>query len=304
MTGILDELFVDIDRDTFLSEVWPETPHVTHGSLERISWLDAVPELHDAATFLEHLAARNVGVLVSVGPDKDEHTAFEMSARDAARFHERGAMFSCGGADRHNAALADVLDRMRTELGLPRWANPRNNVYGSKPGQGAVWHWDGGANVVVQLSGVKRWHLAENRYLPRPHDRYAVTMPELPARLRPYAVDPPPAGGPDRWTSVDLVPGSVLFLPRGHWHSTECIAGGLSLNFTFGQPDLAQVVGRHLVHELRHDVRWRALARGAVDDPVVGTGEAKAELTALIGDLAERIAALDPDEVVAMLRSG
>ena len=289
---MLSEL-LDLDARDFLAGPWPDEPVGCHGDLTRLAWLDAVPELRSTQDYLAHVASTSAQATFSIGVDSDEHESHTVAGSDLDAFYRHGGMFGLGGAQRYSPGLGGPLEELRRELRLPAFTTSRSIVYGAKPGSGAAWHWDAGANFVVQLAGVKRWHLAENTVVINPPDRYATTMATIPDRLVGLLPETAKGVAPEDVHSVDLVPGSVLFVPRGYWHSTECLQESLAVNFTYGQPDHVQVLTRYLAATLRSDVRWRSLARDPSDAPDPALfGRLLAEATA-------HLATCEPAEILA-----
>ena len=86
---------------------------------------------------------------------------------------------------------------------------------GSVPGFNV--HWDDHDALIVQLSGAKRWQVFDQtrKY---PMFRDATRN------------NPPPTGSP---AEFDMVPGDVLYLPRGWWHAVRT-AEPISLHVTIG----------------------------------------------------------------------
>jgi ribosomal protein L16 Arg81 hydroxylase len=103
------------------------------------------------------------------------------------------------------------------------------NAFASMPGPGLSWHWDPQELFIVQVRGRKLWHVAPNEYLDWPTasgQAGAERRPEIRFQLK----DPArPVETPATWSSIEMVPGSVMFLPRGYWHTTENIDESLHL---------------------------------------------------------------------------
>jgi 50S ribosomal protein L16 3-hydroxylase len=61
-------------------------------------------------------------------------------------------------------------------------------------------------------------------------------------------------------TELVLEPGSLLFVPRGTWHSTHATTAALSLNFTFSPPTWIDVFTAALRSRLALSSAWRETA--------------------------------------------
>jgi hypothetical protein len=196
------------------------------------------------------------------------------------------------GVERFLPPVEAWLTALRTELGLPPGCEPRSIIYVTPRGAGNSPHFDANANFVVQIRGTKRWRLAPNTHVPDPTDRWAMNEGPLPAELQGYALTPLPTGMPADAEQIDLKPGSVLFVPRGYWHSTEADEDTLALNFTFGQPTWADVVLGALREKLLKDRTWRKLATGGAPSP------------ALLASLRREVGALDEQPLYVLVPEG
>ncbi|MFP9048716.1 JmjC domain-containing protein, partial [Enterococcus faecalis] len=84
--------------------------------------------------------------------------------------------------------------------------------------------------------------------------------PYYPDDLQSYWTgDPPKEDLPDA-EIVNLTPGTMLYLPRGLWHSTKSDQATLALNITFGQPAWLDLMLAALRKKLISDNRFRELA--------------------------------------------
>lgn len=110
----------------------------------------------------------------------------------------------------------EALDR---ELGLAPGAT-RVSAFASRHGPGVPTHFDPNDNFVIQSKGVKRWRIAPNL-----HVKHPTTGLVLGGDDSEDAVPEPPNQFPTRMPAqhevIDLRPGMVMFVPRGHWHKCE-----------------------------------------------------------------------------------
>jgi 50S ribosomal protein L16 3-hydroxylase len=280
------EQLLGIAPHDFLTQAWPDRHYVHHGDLRRLPWLDNLGELASISDYSEHVSGTDA--VPSIYPDggSDESAARPVPAWQLGGWIAQRAMFSVGPAEDTSPGLLSPLHQLRRELGLSDLSTTRSIVYGSFGGSAAAWHWDAGANFVLQLAGSKRWSIAPNTVLPNPPDRYSTLMSSWPDRLAHHVSGNPPASGPDTWENIELTAGSVLFLPGGYWHTTESDGESLALNFTYGTPDRAQVLCRYISRMVRSDPRWRHLGQR----PLLSDNRDDPEFDLLIGELAEHLA--------------
>ena len=75
--------------------------------------------------------------------------------------------------------------------------------------------------------------------------------------LESYATAPMPTQMPADTSEFTLDPGSMLFVPRGSWHSTQAVTDALALNFTFSAPTWIDIFTTVLRARLSHSPEWR-----------------------------------------------
>lgn len=139
-------------------------------------------------------------------------------------------------------------------------------TFGSTPGFGI--HWDDHDVFILQVSGRKRWELyGETRKLPTRMDRGQDV--------------PHPTGDPHIEV---LEPGSLLYVPRGHWHNVVGEGGG-SFHLTIGLhiPTVADYAG-FLIEKGNADETFR----GNVTDVNIGISTPSEEFSSLICNLADQ----------------
>ncbi|CAE7936522.1 eag [Symbiodinium sp. KB8] len=85
----------------------------------------------------------------------------------------------------------------------------------------AQWHFDPNHNLTIQILGEKDWYCAEGN----PHTFGAARgMRDMPMNFMDQSIPIPGTGPLDR-SCYNLRPGSVLYIPPGHWHSVTPVQG-------------------------------------------------------------------------------
>ncbi|CAE7740577.1 eag [Symbiodinium sp. CCMP2456] len=85
----------------------------------------------------------------------------------------------------------------------------------------AQWHFDPNHNLTIQILGEKDWYCAEGN----PHTFGAARgMRDVPMNFMDQSIPIPGTGPLDR-SCYNLRPGSVLYIPPGHWHSVTPVQG-------------------------------------------------------------------------------
>lgn len=298
MTSCIEQLFAVTDLEGFLAEFWPRKATVTHGSLARFESLSSLPELSSVSAVL---AAFSEPVMVMMPDERDESSTVKVDGRAARKLYENGMALCFSSVDAAMPEVSRWLQAIRIELGLPSATYARALIYAAKPGAGNKPHYDANANIVVQLQGTKRWQIAPNSHVIDPTDRWAMTSPHLPPELD--ARSPRmPREMPSDATSIDLVPGSVLFVPRGYWHATDvCSEDTLALNFTYSQPTWAEVVTAALLSRLHREPAFRALADGLESESPDRAQGAALQLDQMFAMFKDHVQNLSTDDVLAEL---
>lgn len=107
---------------------------------------------------------------------------------------------------------------------------------------------------------------------------------------------PGPEGA--QFTTVEMRPGSVLFMPRGTWHRTEADEDSFSVSIILRPPAAVEALLDQLRWLLLQDPRWRRPLYGARGDE----GKKKAarqRLKELLGELPGVAAALSEDDLAS-----
>ncbi len=263
-------------------------------------WVVHRAEGHDArlATlpFLESLdallASWPSAVEVHLPDVRDEASSVDADTGEALSFFREGLGLLFSDAQVLSPVLTDWLQRIRRDLGLPSLTYGRCLIYATPAGKGTAPHFDQNTNFVLQIHGTKTWTLAPNTHVENPLSRHVIGLPTDP-ELSTYIDRPLPVSMPEDVTSCELRPGSLLFVPRGCWHSTEAHDDALSLNFTFTAPSWLDLFTAALRSRLALSPDWRRTADG-VSDPKnreAASSEFDQLLAGLVEDLPNWVAA-------------
>ena len=208
----LRKLFNLSDPATFLEKHWPDKMLVARGPVERLAGLvdydfDALVAMKKRYTraFFRSVTGGASSMPVTEG---QEHSLY--NAGFTLYFHSL--------KERRLDTWIDALDR---ELGLVRGAT-RVSAVASRRGVGLKPHYDQNDNFVCQAQGVKRWRIAPNTHVRNPTVGYTVGDKPT-AKQASEAPNGFPKDLPTPFETVELDPGTVMFMPRGMWHDTETI---------------------------------------------------------------------------------
>jgi 50S ribosomal protein L16 3-hydroxylase len=231
-------------------------PFVVHGLREPVSELLAIPLLASLETLL---GTWPDPVQVYLPGIADEARSITVPPHEARERFAAGMSLLFNEVQLHAPQLVPWLDTIRADLGVSALTQRRSLVYATPAGTGTAPHFDQNVNFVLQVHGTKSWFLAPNTNVTLPMTRHTMRLPVDP-ELQSYATLPMPDELPPDRTEIVLEPGSVLFVPRGTWHSTIAATDALALNFTFSPPTWIDVFSAALRSRLALSSDWRETA--------------------------------------------
>ncbi|MDE1172708.1 MAG: cupin domain-containing protein [Parvibaculaceae bacterium] len=190
----------------------------------------------------------------------------------------------------------DFLRGLERELGLIEGC-ARMAAFASPEGDGVSSHFDAEEVFSIQLQGTKTIEVAKVEELAWPWgEQYGANM--LPFdRLYPQVPDGFPREDEAVFETIEMKPGSVLFMPRGLWHRTVASSNSLSVSVILRPPSALDGLLQQLQLLLLQDENWRRPLHGAWGD-AAQRDAALAHARTLLGDLPRVIAALQPDTLV------
>lgn len=190
---------------------------------------------------------------------RDEISSVEVNASEAKKYFDDGMSLLFNDAQGLSPVLEKWIEGLRKDLGLSVLTYGRSLIYATPDGTGTAPHFDQNINFVLQISGIKKWKVAMNHHVVNPLTRHTMGQPTDP-ELASYLKNSLPLSMPDNVLEFELKPGSLLFVPRGAWHSTEACGDALSLNFTFSAPTWIDLLTAALRSRLAQSAEWRKTA--------------------------------------------
>jgi hypothetical protein len=181
--------------------------------------------------------------------------------------------------------LAAWVGKLAKDVGAPG-SLVRVGAFASTRSQGLVPHYDGTANIVLQLEGQKVLRVAPST-VAYPTHSYASGAPAQ-GNLRLELGDQEPPVAPEDMTAQTLSPGDALYLPPGYWHASSALdRESFSVSLVFDWPPLIDVVLEGLRSSLLQLSSWRRPAFRAW-----GTDHARARSTARVRSLLDELGRL------------
>ncbi len=244
--------------EEFMIDAWPKEPLVVHGldeSIRALTELDSLQSLDSLLNVWPNLIQAHL-------PDvSDESSSVDVSPKDARKLFSNKMALLFNNAHTISPVLVEWLLKLREDLGLPNSTHARCMIYATPDGRGTAPHFDQNINFVLQLKGVKKWWIAPNFSVENPTQRFTMGQ-ALDPELASYSAETMPSKMPHEHREIILHSGSMLFVPRGYWHSTEAHGEALALNFTFSQPTWIDLFTLALRSRLSLSADWRELADG------------------------------------------
>ena len=288
----LQTLLNTISKDSFLQNYRTNT-HVVIDSpsegLKDLTELDFLKSIDDLISFWPTtIDSYQDGVA-------DEVNSITTNKEKAQELFKSGKSLIFNDANNHSEKLEQWAHGLRADLGLSNLTYSRSLLYAVPTGTGTDPHFDQNINFVIQLKGTKTWMIARNKYVANPLTRYTIGT-EMDPELQSYAKKMP-TEFPSEYDEVTLTPGSILFVPRGSWHTTK--AGDedtLALNFTYSSPSWIDLLSAALRGRLAQSPYWRETADFVNDEENVN--EAISKLNLLISELAHDIPSWKAEDII------
>lgn len=257
----LSALIHPLDISAFLKAYKNNEPFVVHHTDDHIKPLMTLPFLASLETLLKSWPSNIQAHLPDV---RDEASSIDTNTKDAQKLFDNGMGLLFNEAHKISPLLQDWLEQIRKDLGLSELTYSRCLFYATPEGKGTAPHFDQNINFVLQIHGEKTWYMAPNKHLENPLTRHTMSLPADP-EMQGYLRKPLPTEMPADAQEIVLKPGSLLFVPRGYWHSTAAQEDALSLNFTFTAPTWIDLFSAALRSRLALSPEWRETADGVSD---------------------------------------
>ena len=255
---ILSRLFPNIDRKEFLSSYFPDRLAVGHGPLSRIHEIADDPELRHPRRMIQSSNSDGVtGVLQA--PTGGTHL-LDMPKSLATRLYQQGASVEIPFLHDSVASVETLRQAINRALGFPREDVTSSSAFLSPGDWNTGFHFVPREVINIQLSGRKRWLVAANKQVPHAISGFytgllngrsarRTDVPYFPADLAPP--------DPSEWGTIDVGPGSGIFMPRGYWHRVEALEPSISICFLVQTRTPLEIIIKRLQGQLISDARWR-----------------------------------------------
>lgn len=289
---LLEALFGEAAAEEFLSDYWPDRIYVAHGDKDRLP----APFLDSDLNDFDALSRRYKGVVSFFGDAKSDHMV-PVDGLEAAAPYRCGLSVYLADIGPFFPEIHALVRVLEAELGVNEGC-ARAGVFASPTKGGISCHYDSVGVFSIQLRGTKKFDLAPVGDLRYPSGFQYITGNRPIDDLYPQATAGFPSWENAEFQTVEMWPGTVLYMPCGTWHRTEAAGDSISVSIGMEPPSAAQCVLEQMRLLMLQDPEWRKPLYGAW-----GVGamreSAQARAAELIARLPSLTAALEP-ELLAM----
>ena len=258
--SVLGALVSPEPAERFLREFWPERVFHSHGPLSRLPAVFTAPELASFQT----LASRYQGRL-GFGRGSVSPRMITMQEANPAHLYEMGLSVYLPDLELCLPGSEDFLRALEAELGLEPFSC-HMTVWASPRADGASTHFDGEDVISVQLAGTKQFDVAPMKEYAYPfgpqYGPGGAAFNEMYPQLE--------RGFPDaeraEFQTVEMKPGSVLFVPRGTWHRTRAEQDSFAISIGMSPPCAVDLILEQLKYLLLQDPECRRPLYGVRGD--------------------------------------
>lgn len=289
--SVLAQLVAPCSAGEFLTRHWPEKWFVAHGDATRLPACLRAPELAG----VDELSKNYRGTVLFTAGRKTQYL-YPTDQVKAISLYQMGLTVKFHDVGPSIGALPAALRQLEYELGINPGAITAS-VFASPTSEGLPVHFDAEDVFSIQLRGNKRFHVAPAEELRFPSGTQYAPGCETADELYPQVGEDFPDPRRADFTTVEMKPGSVLFLPRGTWHYTEAGGDSMSVSLALDVPSAAHHVLAQLRALLLQRPEWRRPLYGAWADG--GAREAAtAQAAQLLAELPELARQLKAEQLV------
>lgn len=221
----LELLLGDFDREEFFSDYWEKRSFfMHHNDPGRFS------HLLSRERFMEHTVHHCGHLRANFFDSRNWSAEVELEPSQAEKVYESGMTVGASVLDAEGELKA-FLDSFRA--GVYSAATPHFNAYYSPDGKGYIAHFDTHPVWLMQVDGRKHWRIGREPVIRNPQFNIVFPPDREVLRLPWITIEKPALENDEKFVSVTLNPGDVIYMPPGTWHQAR--AEGFSLALTLAQ---------------------------------------------------------------------
>jgi ribosomal protein L16 Arg81 hydroxylase len=243
--------------DSFFSDYWPSRVFVAEGDKDRLPAALLDPELNQ----FDSLSRRYKGVVSFFGDDRSGHMV-PVEGIEAAAPYRCGLSVYLTDVGPCFPDVQQMVRQLEFELGVNEGC-ARAGVFASPTNGGISCHYDSVDVFSIQLRGSKKFDVAPVSEMPHPWGFQYIAGSKPIDDLYPQATGGFPDWENAEFRTVEMTPGTVLYMPRGTWHRTEAEGDSIAVSIGMEPPSAAESVLEQLRLLLLQDPEWRQPLYGA-----------------------------------------
>ena len=286
---------------SFLTTCWPA--RVFHTRLDPAGWPPWLrSDLLDQPAKLDAIYRGRVDVT------RGRRAQYRVEGAPVSRWvDDLGLTVRLTEMERYLPGAAEWLRGLERELGIPS-GSCELNAFLNAAGAGLSAHCDPSEHLLIHVKGRKQIGLypsPEGSYYSASHSLVYTPSPREAAQ-RPEGFPVWHRALPEDAQRLELLPGSVVFMPRGCYHETLGGDEGPSLSLVVRMlvPNYADLLLGYLRDYLVQDPAWRTPAMGAWSADERARESQCDRLKALLEASAPQLAQLDTQRMIARLPRG
>jgi ribosomal protein L16 Arg81 hydroxylase len=229
------------------------------------------------------------GTRAWIANDYVTHSVIPVDASNAASFFKIGATLYFV-----NVRLEGLIQPLAAFLGAPA-QKIIASLFLTPASGGAAPHFDKNENFTIQLTGAKRWIVEDTPRVPATPAGYVLGQ-----RLPPSLAGLLDTDKEETSHTIEMRPGTLLYVPRGTVHRTEAGQPSWSLNLSYGSKTWLDLVCTGLRRRLEGSARWRSSVTGVGGNCDPASQQANL-LPELVAELREMLS--DPAEIDHIARA-
>jgi ribosomal protein L16 Arg81 hydroxylase len=243
--------------DSFFSDYWPSRVFVAEGDKDRLPAALLDPELNQ----FDSLSRRYKGVVSFFGDDRSGHMV-PVEGIEAAAPYRCGLSVYLTDVGPCFPDVQQMVRQLEFELGVNEGC-ARAGVFASPTNGGISCHYDSVDVFSIQLRGSKKFDVAPVSEMPHPWGFQYMAGSKPIDDLYPQATGGFPDWENAEFRTVEMTPGTVLYMPRGTWHRPEAEGDSIAVSIGMEPPSAAESVLEQLRLLLLQDPEWRQPLYGA-----------------------------------------
>ncbi len=247
----LSGLMLPLSEAEFCEKHWPDHHAVVHGPRDRLPDLFQNPILANAPTLFANYRGRTAFSKGTTGP-----RSYVVQQVDPAILFGMGLSLYLPDLESVLPEAPAFLRALELALGIGP-GTARITAWASPKGEKITCHYDAEEVISIQLQGHKRFSFAPQKALESPVGAQfglcSVPVEDLYPQVGQGFPDPKDFVFED----VEMLPGSLLFLPRGTWHHTASEEDSLSITIVLSPPSAMEQLLPVIRSLLLQDTAWR-----------------------------------------------